>query len=117
LDGGSARRKAATCTHRAAQRQNKRIEISISQVGFELTIPVFERAKTVRALDGAATVIDLIKQYRSVILRQKQLRFTILNTVKGIPIKMLVMIVCSDAGYEVLTAVAMKSSIFWDITP
>jgi hypothetical protein len=26
------------------------------RVGFELTIPVFERAKTVLALDGAATV-------------------------------------------------------------
>jgi hypothetical protein len=28
-------------------------------VGFEPTIPVFERAKTVHALDGAATVIGL----------------------------------------------------------
>jgi hypothetical protein len=27
------------------------------RVGFEPTIPVFERAKTVHALDGAATVI------------------------------------------------------------
>jgi hypothetical protein len=27
------------------------------QVGFELTIPAFERAKTVHALDRAATVI------------------------------------------------------------
>jgi hypothetical protein len=27
------------------------------RVGFELMIPVFERAKTVHALDGAATVI------------------------------------------------------------
>jgi hypothetical protein len=27
------------------------------QVGFELTIPVFERAKTIHALDRAATVI------------------------------------------------------------
>jgi hypothetical protein len=29
----------------------------MSRVGFELTIPVFERAETVRALDRAATVI------------------------------------------------------------
>jgi hypothetical protein len=29
----------------------------MSQVGFEPTIPVFERAKTVHALDRAATVI------------------------------------------------------------
>jgi hypothetical protein len=28
------------------------------QVGFESTIPVFERAKTVHALDRSATVID-----------------------------------------------------------
>jgi hypothetical protein len=27
------------------------------RVGFESTIPVFERAKTVHALDGAATLI------------------------------------------------------------
>jgi hypothetical protein len=27
------------------------------RVGFEITIPVFEKAKTVHALDGAATVI------------------------------------------------------------
>jgi hypothetical protein len=31
------------------------------RAGFELTIPVFERAKTVHALDGAATVIDTLK--------------------------------------------------------
>jgi hypothetical protein len=29
------------------------------QVGFELTIPLFERAKTVHAFDGAATVIGI----------------------------------------------------------
>jgi hypothetical protein len=31
------------------------------QVGFELTIPVFERAKTVHALDRAATVIGVAR--------------------------------------------------------
>jgi hypothetical protein len=46
LDGGSARRKAATYT------QNK-----LPRVGFEDTIPVFERAKMVHALGRAATVI------------------------------------------------------------
>jgi hypothetical protein len=30
------------------------------QVGFEHTIPVFERAKTVHALEGAATVIGIL---------------------------------------------------------
>jgi hypothetical protein len=30
------------------------------RVGFEPTIPAFERAKTVHALDRAATVLDLL---------------------------------------------------------
>jgi hypothetical protein len=37
-------------THRATQTQNKRTQTSMPRVGFELTIPAFERAKTVRAL-------------------------------------------------------------------
>jgi hypothetical protein len=45
LDGGSARRKAATYT------QNKCTQISMPRVGFKPTILVFERAKTVHALD------------------------------------------------------------------
>jgi hypothetical protein len=49
LDGGSARRKAATYT------QNKRTSMPL--VGFEPTIPALGRAKTVHALDRAATVI------------------------------------------------------------
>jgi hypothetical protein len=44
-------------THRTTQTQNKRTQTSMLQVGFELTIPVFGRAKTVHALDRAATVI------------------------------------------------------------
>jgi hypothetical protein len=44
-------------THRRAQTQNKRTQTSMSQVGFEPTIPVCERAKTVHALERAATVI------------------------------------------------------------
>jgi hypothetical protein len=51
LDGGSARRKAATYT------QNKRTQISMHLVGFEPTIPVFEREKIVHVLNRAATVI------------------------------------------------------------
>jgi hypothetical protein len=42
--------------HRTAQTQNKRTQISMPEVGFELINPVFERAKTVHALDRAATV-------------------------------------------------------------
>jgi hypothetical protein len=43
-------------THRTTQTQNKRRQTSIPSVGFEPTIPVFERAKTVHALDRPATV-------------------------------------------------------------
>jgi hypothetical protein len=38
--------------HRTAQTQNKRTQTSMPRVGFETTIPVFERAKTVHTLDG-----------------------------------------------------------------
>jgi hypothetical protein len=43
--------------HRIEQTQNKRTQASVSQVGFEPTIPEFERAKIVHALDGAVTVV------------------------------------------------------------
>jgi hypothetical protein len=43
--------------HRTVQTQNKRTQTSIPQVVFGPTIPVFERAKTVHAVDRAATVI------------------------------------------------------------
>jgi hypothetical protein len=42
-------------THRTTQTQNKRTQTSMPRVGFEPTTPVFERAKTVHALDRAAT--------------------------------------------------------------
>jgi hypothetical protein len=44
--------------HRTAQTQNKRTRTSTSEVGFEPTLPVFKRAKTIHALDRAVTVID-----------------------------------------------------------
>jgi hypothetical protein len=37
--------------------QNKRTQTSMPWVGFEPTVPVFERAKTVHALDRSGTVI------------------------------------------------------------
>jgi hypothetical protein len=43
-------------THRTTQTQNKCKQTSMPWVGFEPTIPEFERAKTVHALDHAATV-------------------------------------------------------------
>jgi hypothetical protein len=46
-------------THRTSQTQNKRTLTSMLRVGFEPTIPVFERAKTVHALDHAATLIGV----------------------------------------------------------
>jgi hypothetical protein len=39
---------------------NKRTQISMPEVRFEPTIPVFERTKTVHALDRAATVISML---------------------------------------------------------
>jgi hypothetical protein len=51
LDGGSTSRKAATYT------QNKRTKTSMHQVEFEPRIRVFEQAKTVQAIDHAATLI------------------------------------------------------------
>jgi hypothetical protein len=43
--------------HRIAQTQNKHTQTSMPRVGFEHMIPVFERVKTVHALDREATVI------------------------------------------------------------
>jgi hypothetical protein len=50
LDVGSARRKVSTYTQNNTQ-------TSMLRVGFEFTIPVFEKAKMVHALHRAATVI------------------------------------------------------------
>jgi hypothetical protein len=44
--------------HRTTQTQNKSTQTSMPRVGFESMIPVFERAKTVYALDRAATLIS-----------------------------------------------------------
>jgi hypothetical protein len=44
--------------HNEQHKQNKCTHISMRRVGFEPTIPVFERAKTVHVLDRAATVIS-----------------------------------------------------------
>jgi hypothetical protein len=44
-------------TYRTTQTQNKRIQTSMPWVGFEPTIPVFERTKTVHESDRSATAI------------------------------------------------------------
>jgi hypothetical protein len=43
--------------HTGQHKQNKGTQTSVPQVGFEPTIAVFERAKTVHASDSAATAI------------------------------------------------------------
>jgi hypothetical protein len=48
-------------THRKAQTQNKSAKASMHRVEFEPTTPVFERTKTVHALDSAATVMGALK--------------------------------------------------------
>jgi hypothetical protein len=47
--------------HTKQRKQSKRTQTSMPRVGFEPTIPVFERAKTVHALDRAATLIGLMR--------------------------------------------------------
>jgi hypothetical protein len=44
-------------THRTTHKKNKRTETSMPRVGFEPMILVFEREKTIHALDRMATVI------------------------------------------------------------
>jgi hypothetical protein len=51
--------------HRTTQTQKKWTQTSILQVGYEPTIPVFEREKTVHALDRAAIVIGIGNLYGS----------------------------------------------------
>jgi hypothetical protein len=46
-------------TQRTTQTENKHTHISMLREGFEPTTPVFERAKTVPALDHATTVISI----------------------------------------------------------
>jgi len=53
LDGKSALSKASTCT--GEYYTEKRGHKSLPRAGVEPTIPVFERSKTVRALDRAVT--------------------------------------------------------------
>jgi hypothetical protein len=43
--------------HRTTETQNKRTQTSIPRVGFEPTIPAFERGKKVHVLDRAAAMI------------------------------------------------------------
>jgi hypothetical protein len=66
MDGGSARRKAATYTGQHEHRLDA--QTSMPWVGFEPTVPASERANTVHALDRAATVI-LLMYYTGICLK------------------------------------------------
>jgi hypothetical protein len=57
-------------THRTKQTPNKRTQTSMPLVRFELTIPAFERAKTLYALDRAAAVIGWLYLYHTFITLQ-----------------------------------------------
>jgi hypothetical protein len=59
LRRGSAHRNAATYTGQRKHRINTDRYPYLHCVGFEPTIPVFERAKTVYALDPVASVIGI----------------------------------------------------------
>jgi hypothetical protein len=54
--------------HTGQHKQNKRTQTFMPQVGFEPTIPVFERVKTVHVLDRAAIMISIIKKYLHIFL-------------------------------------------------
>jgi hypothetical protein len=56
MNGGSALRKAAAYTQNNTN-TDKRIQTSMPQVGFEPTVLVFERAKTVHALDQSCSIV------------------------------------------------------------
>jgi hypothetical protein len=81
LGGGSARRKAAAYTQ-SNTTQNRLTQTSIPRMGFEHTTPMFERAKTVHALDRAATVIGT-----SMPLADSSSRSQSLNTVLSLALE------------------------------
>jgi hypothetical protein len=49
--------------HRTIQTQDKRGETSMPRMGFDSSIPVFERAKTFHALNLVATVVYILNEY------------------------------------------------------
>jgi hypothetical protein len=64
------------CLHIGQYKQNKRTQTYMLRVGFEPTIPVFEKAKTVHTLDRAATVIGYINiLYTKFMLQSDTLSF------------------------------------------
>jgi hypothetical protein len=68
--------------HRTTQTQNKRTQTTMPQAGFEPTIPVFERAKTVHALDCAATGMGLCMYTRLLSMGCTQYKLLYMNNVR-----------------------------------
>jgi hypothetical protein len=64
LNGGSAHRKAATYAQNNTDTELTHTQTFMSRVRFEPKIPLFERTKTVHALDRAATVIGNFIKYK-----------------------------------------------------
>jgi hypothetical protein len=58
-------------THRITQKRNKRTQVSMPWMGYEPTIPEFERGNTVHALDCAATLIGLTNGNRGLFPRKQ----------------------------------------------
>jgi hypothetical protein len=52
----------------------------MSRVGFEPMIPAFERAKTVHALDRAATVIGFSSIYVALLYSYRKLHVSLIHT-------------------------------------
>jgi hypothetical protein len=75
LDGDQAVARPLP-THRTAQTDNKRTQTSMPQVRFEPTITVFDPAKTVHALERAATMIgpQIFSRSVNVLLRINRIR-------------------------------------------
>jgi hypothetical protein len=95
-------------THRT-QTQNKCTQTPKPRVGFEPTIPVFERAKTVHALVGAATVIGTPLIYRPKILGDGYKLWS--STLDHFIINFFIV------RFEVFNAGTMKNAVFWDVAP
>jgi hypothetical protein len=64
LLGRGIRRSQGRYLHTERHKQSKRTQTSMPRVELEPTIPVFEKAKTVHALDRAAIVIGVCSFYK-----------------------------------------------------
>jgi hypothetical protein len=89
----------------------------LNHVGFESTIPVFERAKTFCALDRMDTVNGrAIKHERKVLFIGIEVRFRMEVCIHFRPISANKNLM-KRVGFEVLTAVVVLSYFFWAVTP